>query len=60
MSSVVLMPEYTMEGVALAICAASGFTFGGGIGQGACKNLYKNSCCFERARLQSCGKWLKT
>jgi len=34
------MPEYTMEAVAEAICDTSGCTFGGGIGQGACKETY--------------------
>jgi serine/threonine protein kinase len=34
------MPTYTMESVARAICAASGYTFGGGIGQGTFKETY--------------------
>ena len=34
------MPDYTMEAVAQAICDASGCTFGGGVGQGACKETY--------------------
>ena len=34
------MPIYTMESVAQAICANSGYTFGGGIGEGAHKETY--------------------
>jgi serine/threonine protein kinase len=34
------MPIYTMESVAQAICASLGYTFGGGIGQGAFKETY--------------------
>ena len=34
------MPTYALESVAQAICAASGYTFGGGIGQGTFKETY--------------------
>ena len=34
------MPIYTLEPVARAICAAAGYTFGGGIGQGTFKETY--------------------
>ncbi len=34
------MSTYTLESVAQAICAASGYTFGGGIGQGTFKETY--------------------
>jgi hypothetical protein len=40
MNCVEHMPDYMLESVAEAICAASGFEFGGGIGQGACKETY--------------------
>ena len=34
------MAPYTMESVAVAICAASNYTFGGGAGQGTFKETY--------------------
>jgi len=34
------MPTYALETVAQAICAASGYTFGGGIGQGTFKETF--------------------
>ena len=34
------MAPFTMQSVAEAICAASNYTFGGGVGQGAFKETY--------------------